>query len=192
MELRGSELRLGTRRFPAALDGGSAPLLSELGSRPALLVPDQDSYLAQAAPLLAALDDARRAVWLLHPSGTVAFKLLLRDEKAFDAWLDEPKPGKIRVIQRQDGLELVTGVGKLPGPDPNGPTVPVRGGRLDVATARLGLQRLRQRFPGATDACLVPSFGTELRAVGVALSAFWSGPAQPLFDPVCLVYPRPR
>jgi hypothetical protein len=192
VQLRGSELQLGGRRFASALDGGAGPLLSELNGRPVLLVADQDTYLAQAAPLLAALDDARTTVWLLHPSGTVAFKLLLHDEKAFEAWLDEPKPGKIRVIQRQDGLELVTGIGKLPGPDPNGPTVPVRGGRLDVATARLGLQRLRQRFPNATDACLVPSFGTELRGVATALSAFWSGAGQPLFETICLVYPRPR
>lgn len=192
VQVRGGELQLGTRRFASALDGGPGPLLSELNGRAVLLVPDEDSYLAQMAPLLAALDDVRTGVWLLHPSGAVAFKLLLRDEKAFDAWLDEPKPGKIRVVQRQDGLELVTGIGKLPGPDPNGPTVPVRGGRLDVATARLGLQRLRQRFPAATDACLVPSFGTELRAAATALSAFWAGPGQPLFDTICLVYPRPR
>jgi hypothetical protein len=192
VQLRGSELQVGTRRFATALDGGSGPLFSELNGRPVLLIPDEASYLAQVAPLLAALDDARTAVWLLHPTGAVAFKLSLRDEKAFDAWLDEPKPGKIRVIQRQDGLELVTGIGKLPGPDPSGPTVPVRGGRLDVATARLGLQRLRQRFPAATDVCLVPSFGTELRAVATALSAFWTGPKGPLFESICLVYPRPR
>jgi hypothetical protein len=95
------------------------------------------------------------------------------------------------VVQRQDGLELVSGVGKLPGPDPNGPTVPVRGGHLDIATARQGLQRLQQRFH-ARDACLVPSFGTELRAAATALTAFWVGPKEPLFDELCLVYPRPR
>jgi hypothetical protein len=192
VQLHGGEFQLGPRRFASALDAGWAPLLSELNGHTVLVVPDEASYLAQVAPLFAALDDARSTVWLLHPSGAVAFQVLLRDEKAFDAWLDEPKPGKIRVIQRQDGLELVTGIGKLPGPDPNGPTVPVRGGRLDVATARLGLQRLRQRFPAATDACLLPSFGTELRAAATALSAFWSGAGQPLFETVCLVYPRPR
>jgi hypothetical protein len=126
----------------------------------------------------------------LHPGGTVSFPVELRDEAAFDAWLDEPKAGKLRVIQRQDGLELVSGIGKLPGPDPNGPTVPVRGGRLDVATTREGLQRLQHRFH-APDACLVPSFGTELRAVGTLLTAFWSGPKEALFERVCLVYPRP-
>jgi hypothetical protein len=147
--------------------------------------------MAEVAPLLAALDDAHVATWLLHPGGTVAFPIQLRDEAAFDAWLDEPKPGKLRIIQRQDGLELVSGIGKLQGPDPNGPTVPVRGGRLDVGTTREGLQRLQLRFH-APDACLVPSFGTELRAAATVLSAFWSGQNEPLFEQVCLVYPRPK
>ena len=171
-------------------DGGVAPLLVPIGRGPALLVPDDRVYMAELAPLLAALDDAHVPTLVLHPSGAVAFPVELRDEAAFDAWLDEPKPGKLRVVQRQDGLELVSGIGKIPGPDPNGPTVPVRGGRLDVATAREGLQRLQLRFH-APDACLVPSFGTELRAAATVLSAFWSGPREPMFERVCLVYPRP-
>jgi hypothetical protein len=171
-------------------DAGVAPLLWTIGKAPVLLVPDDSTYMAELAPLLAALDDVKVPVWILHPGGKVAFPVQLRDEAAFDAWLDDPKPGKLRVVQRQDGLELVSGIGKLPGPDPNGPTVPVRGGRLDVATAREGLRRLQARFR-ASDACLVPSFGTELRAVGTVLSAFWSGREEPLFDTVCVVYPRP-
>jgi hypothetical protein len=185
----------GVARAPGAVgvlraDAGVAPLLAVIGHAPVLLVSDDATYMAELAPLLAALDDAKVPTWILHPGGTVAFRVELRDEAAFDAWLDEPKPGKIRVIQRQDGLELVSGIGKLPGPDPNGPTVPVRGGRLDVATTRAGLQRLQARFK-ASDACLVPSFGTELRAVGTVLSAFWSGRDEPLFEQLCLVYPRP-
>ena len=171
-------------------DAGVGPVLATIAGRPALLVPDDRAYMAELAPVLAALDDARVPTFVLHPGGSVAFPIALSDEKTFDAWLDEPRPGKIRVIQRQDGLELVSAVGKLPGPDPNGPTVPVRGGRLDVATARDGLQRLQGRFH-APDACLVPSFGTELRAVATVLTAFWSGPTQPLFQRICLVYPRP-
>lgn len=188
--LRDEEVRVGQARFLLGGDGGVRPLLDALGGGPVLLAVEGDTYLAQAAPLFAALDDAHLAVWLLHDAG-VAFPLRLRDERAFDAWLDEPKPGKIRMVQRQDGLELMSGMGKLPGPDPNGPTVPVRGGRLDIATARQGLQRLQQRFH-APDACLVPSFGTELRAVATALTAFWVGPHEQLFAELCLVYPRPR
>jgi hypothetical protein len=60
-----------------------------------------------------------------------------------------------------------------------------------VGTTREGLQRLQLRFH-APDACLVPSFGTELRAAATVLSAFWSGQNEPLFQQVCLVYPRPK
>lgn len=187
---RRGQAQAGAAVVSLGADAGVAPLLAAIGKGPVLLVPDDQVYMAEAAPLLAALDDARVPAWLLHPGGAVAFQVELRDEPAFDTWLDEPKAGKLRVIQRQDGLELVSGIGKLPGPDPNGPTVPVRGGRLDVATAREGLQRLQLRFH-APDACLVPSFGTELRAVGSVLSAFWAGPKEPLFARVCLVYPRP-
>ena len=174
-----------------AVDAGVAPLLAAIGKAPALLVPDEATYLAEVAPLLAGLEDAHVATWILHPGGAVAFPVALRDEQQFSAWLDEPRPGKLRIIQRQDGLELVSGIGKLPGPDPNGPTVPIRGGRLDVGTTREGLQRLQLRFH-APDACLVPSFGTELRAVATVLSAYWAGPKEPLFETVCLVYSRPR
>jgi len=184
------EVRAGASVASLHADAGVTPVLAAIGKGPALLVPDDTTYMAELAPLLAALDDAKIPTWVLHPGGTVAFPVQLRDEAAFDAWLDDPKPGKLRVVQRQDGLELVSGIGKLPGPDPNGPTVPVRAGRLDVATAREGLQRLQARFR-ASGACLVPSFGTELRAVGTVLSAFWSGREEPLFDTVCVVYPRP-
>ena len=174
-----------------AQDAGVGPLLGAIGKSPVLLVPDETTYVAELAPLLAALEDAHVTTWILHAGGAVAFPVTLRDEREFDAWLDQPTPGKLRVIQRQDGLELVTGIGKIPGPDPNGPTVPIRGGRLDVATTREGLQRLQLRFH-APDACLVPSFGTELRAVAAVLSAFWAAPGEPLFETVFLVYPRPR
>jgi hypothetical protein len=184
------EVRAGSSVASLRADAGVTLVLSAIGKGPALLVPDDTTYMAEIAPLLASLDEAKVPTWVLHPGGSVAFRVELRDEATFDAWLDDSKPGKLRVVQRQDGLELVSGIGKLPGPDPNGPTVPVRGGRLDIATAREGLERLRARFHAA-DACLVPSFGTELRAVGTVLSAFWSGPKEPLFDTVCLVYPRP-
>ncbi len=187
---RKGQAQAGASVVSLGADAGVSVLLGPIGKGPVLLVPDDEVYMAELAPLLAALDDAKVPTWILHPGGAVAFQVDLRDEPAFDAWLDEPKPGKIRIIQRQDGLELVSGIGKLPGTDPNGPTVPVRGGRLDVATTREGLQRLEKRFH-APDACLVPSFGTELRAVGTVLSAFWSGPKDPLFERVCLVYPRP-
>jgi hypothetical protein len=121
----------------------------------------------------------------------VAFRVALRDAPAFDVWLHIPRPGALRIIERQDGLELVSNVGKLPGSDANGPTVPRRGGQLDVALAREGLERLKSRFSGADTLCVVPSFATELRETGALLSAAWTSAGAPLFAALCLVYPRP-
>jgi hypothetical protein len=69
--------------------------------------------------------------------------------------------------------------------------VPAYAGRLDVATLRQGLLLLRERFKNAEDACLVPSYGTELQKVAQSLSGFFEGPDRPIFDEQCLVYPRP-
>jgi hypothetical protein len=157
-----------------------------------LVASQGDVFLAQATPALEALDEAGAQVWIQHPlDARVAFPVLLRDEASFQIWIDEDKLGKVRAIQRADGFELMTKIGKLPGPDPSGPTVPVRGGQVDIATLRRGLGRLKERFPRSDDACLVPSFGTELQAIGRALGGFWSAAHDPIFSQVCLVYPRP-
>jgi hypothetical protein len=189
--LEGATARLGTTAFGVESAEGRAGVLAAVGRGPVVLVPVSDTYLAQVSPLLAALDDAAVETWLLHPSEKVAFRLRLRDGPAFDAWLHEPRPGALRMVQRQDGLELVSNVGKLPGGDANGPTVPRRGGQLDVALAREGLERLKSRFGTADTLCVVPSFGTELRETGAVLTAAWAAPTKPLFTSLCLVYPRP-
>jgi hypothetical protein len=180
-------VRLGDRDFE--LQDGLGPLAASLGDR-ALLVPEDDVYLAQLLPLLERLEDGRVETWILHPAGQVAFRVDLTDEAAFQRWLDEPRPGKVRVIQRADGFELTTNVGKLPGADPNGPTVPIRGGQMDLATLRRGLIRLKDHFSKADDACLLPSYGTELAAIARALSGYYRAPGEPIFSRVCLVYPR--
>jgi hypothetical protein len=189
--LRGSEVQVASDRFDVSTAEGCQKALAVCGNGAVLLVPDADTYLAQLAPLLATLDDAGTDTWLLHPSGKVAFHLALRDAAAFDTWLHVPRPGALRIIQRQDGLELVSNVGKLPGSDANGPTVPRRGGQLDVALAREGLERLKSRFLDADTLCVVPSFATEVRETGALLSAAWASADGPLFATLCLVYPRP-
>ena len=191
LELAGTQVQVGGVAFDVDTPEGRSSVLAQLGKGPALLVPDADTYLAQVAPLLAALDDGNVETWLLHPSGKVAFRVSLRDAPAFDAWLHEPKPGALRIIQRQDGLELVSNVGKLPGADANGPTVPRRGGQLDVALAREGLERLKSRFADADTLCVVPSFAAELQETGALLTAAWASADGPLFGSLCLVYPRP-
>jgi hypothetical protein len=191
LEVQGTQAKLGAQTFDLALPAQLAKLRATLGQGPVLLSTDADTYLAQASALLAMLDDARIETWILHPSHQVAFKVALRDEPAFQKWIDDPNPGNVRIIQRSDGLEIQTNLGKLAGADPNGPTVPARGGVLDVATLRRALGRLKQRFDQAADVCLVPSFGTELTRSAAALSGDYSGPGERIFGELCLVYPRP-
>jgi hypothetical protein len=154
-----------------------------------LLSSPPEIYLVDAGPVFRALQSIGCEVWLKHPEAPVAFKVLLRDESEFDRWLAEPQPGKIRVIQRADGFELQTSAGKMAGPDANGPTVPTRSGQLDIGRLRRSLFRLKERLSRPSDACLVPSFGTELWSIAKALSGYYRGPGKPLFDQLCLVYP---
>ncbi len=171
------------------LGGESLPDVPATGG--VLLVSDEDSYLVQVAPLLAQLSDGHREVWLKHPDAPVAFKVELRDAAQFRAWIDEPVPGKFRVIHRADGFELQTNLGKLPGGDPNGPTVPVRGGKMDLTTLQKGFERIQGKFKAAPDVCFVPSFGMELRTIARAMAVNYVRPDSAFFEHLCLVYPRP-
>ncbi len=159
-------------------------------SGPVVLVPDEDTFLVQISPLLEHLQRDRREVWLKHPEVEVAYRVTLRDETDFQAWLDELEPGKVRVIHRADGFELSTNMGKLPGVDANGPTVPVRGGKMDLTTLQRGFEKVRGRFKDAPDVCFVPSFGMELAQVARAMAANYERADAPYFEGLCLVYPR--
>lgn len=161
------------------------------GEGPVLLVPDEDTFVAQVSAQLATLDDARREVWLKHPEAPIAFKVKLRDATAFQSWIDEPVPGKVRVIHRGDGFELQTNLGKLPGADPNGPTVPLRGGKMDLTTLQRGFTLVQAKFKAAPDVCFAPSFGMELSKVSRALAVNYVSPESAYFGELCLVYPRP-
>lgn len=171
---------------------GDAPFDVAKVSGPVLLVPTAETFLVQAAPVLAALDDAKATVWLKHPDAALAFELTLRDEPDFQAWIDEPVPGKLRIVHRADGFEMQTNLGKLPGADRNGPTVPVRGGQMDLTTLSKGFKQIRQRFLSAPDVCFVPSFGMELSQVARAMAANFASAEQAWFPETCLVYPRPK
>lgn len=192
ISLEGGSARVGGKTF--ALEDGAArdALLAAAGKRVLLVASDADTYLAQVSGLLAALDDGDVETWLLHPEGAVAYRLVLRDEVAFNAWLEEPVPGKVRIIQRADGLELSTNMGKVLGKDPNGPSLPVRGGKLDVAAERAGLEKIQERFKGAPDVCVMPSYGTELAKVATVLSGTFRAQGEGIFSERCLVYPRPK
>lgn len=158
---------------------------------PVLLVPVGDTYLVQVSALLAALDDAGTETWFKHPDLELAYPVKLRDEPTFQKWLEEPVPGKLRVIHRADGFELQTNMGKLHGGDPNGPTVPLRGGQMDLSTLQKGYQTLQARFTSAPDYCLMPSFGMELAQTVRAMAANYLSDDEAFFPGTCLVYPRP-
>ena|GEM_PF-319603 len=191
LSLTGEQVRLGAESFEPSRPESLARLAERVKGRDVLLVPDADTFLVQVSELLAMLRDSAKAVWLAHPDAPVAYPLVLRDEDGFRAWLSEVAPGKLRIIQRADGFELSTSVGKLPGPDANGPSVPVREGRQDLAMLRHGLVLLEGRFKQSEDICLVPSFGTEVSQAARALGAVYTAPGEPLFDTLCLVFPTP-
>ncbi|AKF83096.1 hypothetical protein MFUL124B02_32720 [Myxococcus fulvus 124B02] len=190
--LAGEQVRVDAETFEPTKPDSLARLASRVKGRDVLLVPDADTFLAQVSELLAVLRDSAGTVWLAHPDAPVAYRLVLRDEEGFREWLAEVAPGKLRIIQRADGFELSTSVGKLPGPDANGPSVPVREGRQDLAMLRRGLGLLKGRFKQSEDLCLVPSFGTEVAQAARALGAVYTAPGEPLFETLCLVYPTPR
>ncbi len=192
LDLAGEQVRLGTESFESVRPADAARLSARVKGRDVLLVPDADTYLVQVSELLVVLRDSAKTVWLKHPDAPVAYPLVLRDEEGFRAWLAEVAPGKLRIIQRSDGFELTTSVGKLPGPDANGPSVPVRGGRQDLATLRRGLGLLKGRFKTSEDLCLVPSFGTEVAQAARALGATYTAPGEPLFETLCFIFPTPR
>ena len=184
----GPEVPSGVAALPLA--GDTLPAVPATGA--VMLVADEDTYLDQVSALLAKLDDGKREVWLKHPDFDIAFQLTLRDTAHFQSWIDEPVPGKFRVIHRADGFELQTNLGKLPGGDPNGPTVPVRGGKMDLTTLARGFQRVQGKFKSAPDVCFVPSFGMELRQIARAMAVDYVKPDSAYFPSICLVYPRPQ
>ncbi|WP_163995205.1 hypothetical protein [Pyxidicoccus caerfyrddinensis] len=192
LDLAGEQVRLGQESFEAERPAEAARLAERVKDREVLLVPDADTYLVQVSELLMVLRDSAKAVWLKHPDGPVAYPVVLRDEAGFRAWLEEVAAGKLRIIQRSDGFELMTSVGKLPGPDANGPSVPVRGGRQDLATLRRALGLLKRRFKTSEDICLVPSFGTEVAQAVRALGAVYTANGEPLFETLCFIFPTPR
>jgi hypothetical protein len=175
----------------ATVDGAPFDPKSVKQNDDVLLVPVGETYLVQAAALLAALDDVGADAYLQHPDEPIAWPIDLRDEGAFQSWIDDPEPGKVRVIHRADGFELQTNLGKLAGQDPNGPTVPVRGGQMDLKTLQRGIERVAKHFK-TKDLCFVPSFGMELQQVSRAFAVNWSNAETAWFPTECLVYPRPR
>jgi hypothetical protein len=196
LKLAGDAVAQGETRYALDTAEGKAALAAALKGPPlaggVALVPDAETYLAQAAPLLTLLHDAQVPTWLQHPNGRLAVQVTLRDEPGFQAWIDEKMvPGKLRVIHRADGFELQTNMGKLIGVDPNGPSVPVRGGVMDLGMLQQGFKRIKERFTDAADVCFVPSFATPLADAAQAVLANYTSATEATFASSCLVFPRP-
>jgi hypothetical protein len=107
----------------------------------------------------------------------------------FGEWLDADKPlGKLRVVMRTDGLEVVTDRGKVPGPDRYGPSLPSLGGKPDYPGLENAARRLADRFPDEDTAGLAPSPSIPVGQVARVLAAL-SGPEGRRFPRTFLVYP---
>lgn len=189
--LEGDVARLAGESYIPLRPEEAERLAARVKGKAVLLEPDAETLTVQVSELFATLRGSAAEVWLAHPDAPVAYPLVLRDEQGFQEWLAEVAPGRPRIIQRADGFELSTNVGKLRGPDPNGPSVPVRGGKQDIATLRRGLGLLKGRFTTAEEVCLVPSFGTEVVQAARALSGAYTSPGESLFKTLCFVYPTP-
>ena len=107
----------------------------------------------------------------------------------FSAWLDADKPlGKIRVIMRADGLEVVTDRGKVPGPDRFGPSLPSVGTRPDFEALDTVISRIKARFPDEPEAGLAASPSISV-AQAARVLALLNGPGGCRFEETFLVYP---
>ncbi|MFN0063196.1 MAG: hypothetical protein ACKVPX_11870 [Myxococcaceae bacterium] len=145
----------------------------------------EQTYWMQAAQTFAQLRDAQTQVSF---SGYV---VALRDEAEFAQWVGAQGPGKIRLIQRADGVEVQTAVGKVPGPDPEGPTLPARAGSLSHPSLQKVLVMLRERFGAEDGIWIVPSFGMPLSAVLSVVRTIGELPKESRFPYTALVFPRP-
>jgi hypothetical protein len=194
-------LRVKDRRLVLASGEGCLPgepacaaALKELEGQPLALEIEQELLLADLSVALATLSSAlgpRDFPCLLVADATqrrcLPFRPLSGEE--FGAWLDAEKPfGKIRVVMRSDGMELVTDRGKVPGPDRFGPSIPTEIGRPDFDTLLRTLSRMKSRFPDEEEAVLAASARTTLGHAAQVLAAL-SGEDASRFGKTYLVYP---
>ena len=152
-----------------------------------LKMADLSAALAALGVALGPKDQACLETWDGKQRRCVPFRPFSGDD--FGAWLDADLPlGKIRVVMRTDGLEVVTDRGKIPGPDRFGPSLPSPGARPDYAGMEDAAAKLASRFPDETTAGLVPSASIPVSQAARVLSLL-SGPGGERFGQTFLVYP---
>ncbi len=176
------------------LESSCAQALARLRGEDLVLELDEALKMADLSAALAALaealdpgDQACLAAFDGKERRCVPFRPFSGED--FGAWLDADKPlGKIRIVMRSDGLEVVTDRGKLPGPDRYGPSLPSLAARPDYAGADDAAARLEARFPDEDTAGLVPSASIPVAQAARVLSLL-SGPQGERFERTFLVYP---
>ncbi len=147
---------------------------------------DEEIEVWEVAEVLARMPRTAR---FLNPAATLAVRVRLLPDTEFRRWLDSGEGGRLRVIQRADGFEVAAAIGKVPGPDRHGPSIPTRVGQQDLASLQATLTALRRRFDDDKTLCFVPSFGTSLQSALRAVTAAYDEEGKPLFQDLCLVYP---
>ncbi|MGC4117721.1 MAG: hypothetical protein QM765_24825 [Myxococcales bacterium] len=175
-------------------ESGCAQALEALRGKALVLELDQQLKMADLSAALSALgealerkDQACLEVFDGKERRCVPFRPFSGDD--FGAWLDAERPlGKIRIVMRSDGLEVVTDRGKIPGPDRYGPSLPSLGAKPDYAGVDDAAGRLKARFPDEDTAGLVPSATIPLAQAARVLSML-SGPEGGRFEKTFLVYP---
>lgn len=171
-----------------------AAALADLQDGPLAIDLSKDLLMAELSEPLAllarALAPGETACLLVADSASmrcVPFRPFGSDD--FAAWLDASKPlGKVRVILRGDGMEVVARRGKLPGPDRYGPSLPTVAGKPDFDGLERAAAKLAAHFSDEEEAALAPSGATRLEVAARALSSL-SGPAGERFGTTYLVYP---
>ncbi len=195
LQIKDRRLQLPDGRRCAGSDPGCAAPLAALRGKKLTLEVDASSAMGELSAALQALTEALeegdQACLLVQDEAgqarCIPFRPFSGDE--FSAWLDADQPlGKIRVIMRADGLEVVADRGKVPGPDRFGPSLPPVAGRPDFAGLDRLAASLARRFPDETEAALAASAGISIGQAAQALSLL-SGPDASRFKRTYLVYP---
>lgn len=175
-------------------EGACREALGALRGKDLVLELDEKLRMADLSAAFAALGEALEdgdqvclAVFDGKERRCVPFRPFSGDD--FGAWLDAEKPlGKIRIVMRADGLEVVTDRGKVPGPDRYGPSLPSPGARPDYAGVEDASRKLRARFRDEDTAGLVPSASIPVAQAARVLSLL-NGPQGERFEKTFLVYP---
>lgn len=114
----------------------------------------------------------------LHPvcirasveGGSRCVNALLRTQESMKGWMAALEPlDKLRLVIRNDGMEVVTRHGKIPGPDRFGPSIPARKGVHDFDLLYQDAARLSARFPQESQVAVLAGGQTTMQTLAMAM-----------------------